>query len=256
MSICSGIEGIDDAFLFPADELGASPRWLDATQQLEIEYFNSGPYYFESRGDEMIDPVFHPAPAGRAHILIGEIRGLNSVLVCNFAVSDPGAPPGEIASCFNEPDILGDLTATLTHLLDSADELRNYEATGSSRVDPAQAERSDAYFQIGRLIDGIRVQNRALIRHTLSARWRHEFDRQPGQRGLNMLRRAVLWGGAAKPELESHDYDLWGEPPHSVRATAQAPSHWFPERREAVIGVVKEHTVWRIDSWTWSDPLD
>lgn len=246
MSICSGIEGLE-AFLYPADELGTSSRWLASTSQLEIEYFQYQPT-FETRGGETIEPIFNPAPAGRAHVLIGETELSPSSLVCNFSVSDPDAPPGDIADCRYEPDILGDLTATLARLLDRYEYLRRDDST-----DPAQHDRADVHFQAARLIRGIAEQNRATIRHALSTRWRAEFDRRPGQSGLNMLRKAVLWGGAAQPTLESLEYDLWDDAPHTVCATVNAPSGWVETQREVVIGVVKENTVWRIDSWAWRD---
>ncbi|MFE3195439.1 SMI1/KNR4 family protein [Nocardia sp. NPDC059240] len=245
MSICSGIEGLE-AFLYSVEELGASPRWLASTAQLEIEYFQYEPT-FETHNGETIEPIFNPAPAGRAHVLIGETELVSSCLVCNFSVSDPGAPSGDIADCRYEPDILGDLAATLTRLLDRHEDLRSDDS-----IDLAQHDRADVRFQTGRLIGGIATQNRAIIRHALSGRWRAEFDRRPGQSGLNMLRKAVLWGGAAQPTLESLECDLWGDAPPTVRAIVNAPSGWVETRREVVIGVVKENTVWRIDSWTWS----
>lgn len=258
MSICSGIEGIGGAFLFPADELGTSPRWLALTRQLEIEYFDSGAT-FETRGDETVDLTFYPAPPGRGLVLIGEDRGVNTPLVCSFSESDPDLPPGEIAGCFYEPDILGVLTETLTYLMDNEDAVRAYDAPpGRTRVDPVKAEQADVFFQIGRLFQGINAQNRAQIRHTLSLRWRSEFDRLPGQPGLNMLRRAVLWGGAVEPviDYESYEYELGGAGPHWVRAMAAAPVVWQPQRRRVEMGVVKENTVWRIDSWSWSALLN
>ncbi|WP_282779763.1 SMI1/KNR4 family protein [Nocardia sp. CC201C] len=249
MSICSGIEAIGGSFLYPADELGASPRWLERTDFLEIEYFTGDPPGFEMRNWEMIEPIFHPPPAGRIHVLIGDDELQPEALVCNFSSTDPDAPPGDIAQCRYEPHIRGDLTETLTELIDVAEEL----GMDDGRVESDQHDRADVYFQIGRLLRGISTQNRAYIRHALSARWRHEFDQRPGQPGLNDLRDSVCWH-RVPAKIEPIEYDLWGSPPHSVRATATIPEGWSKSPLEAVIGVVKENTVWRIDSWSWNRP--
>ncbi|MFI5777328.1 SMI1/KNR4 family protein [Nocardia sp. NPDC051570] len=246
MSICSGIEGMGEAFLYSADELGASPRWLQPTDQLEIEYFEYPPT-FEMRDGEKIDPIFHPPPADRTHVLIGETEG-SSLLVCNFSISDPDAPPGDVADCRYEPNILGDITAALARLVDRAERLDD----DNDAVDPARRDRARVLFQLGRLLQGVLIQNRTVVRHTLSNRWRHEFDRHPGQAGLTELRRAVLWFGTT-PEIDHHrtEFDLWGPPPHSLRAPITFGSGVAGTPDAIVVGVVEENTVWRIDSWSW-----
>lgn len=248
MTICSGIEALGDAFLYPADELGMSARWLDWAGFLEIDYFSREPT-FETRGEETIDPIFHPPPAGRSHVLIGEKEIVPSSLVCNFAVSDPNAPAGDIADCRYEPDILGDLPQTLTHLIENAEE---YTATSDESAEPAESARAQSRSQVGRLLHGITVQNRARIRHALSSRWRTEFDRQPGQAGLNSLRAAVFWAGAREPTIDYNvsEFNLRDPCNFSIRTTVHAPDGWVKTSSEIVIGLVKENTVWRIDSWS------
>lgn len=251
MGICSGLEGLGAASLYPVEELGVSQRWLESTSFLEDEYFADYIDYdpeFDTRDAELMGQIF---PPDRVQVLIGETTLVPSRLVCNFSASDPWAPGGNIFECRYEPELLGDLTETLTGLIDRAEYLAAAREDGT--VESTQCDRADVYCQIHDLRRAISAQNPAIIRHALSARWRNEFDQHGSQAGLLMLRETMERNGTSpRLDFDSLEFDLWGSGPHTVRATTTFPFENTDTSQAVVLGVVKENSVWRIDSWSWS----
>ncbi|MFE9581571.1 hypothetical protein ACFYO1_34705 [Nocardia sp. NPDC006044] len=234
-------------------ELGVGKRWLESESFLIGEYFHPSDEPFlneESYRGEPVRGRFHPAPAGRRHVLIGENIDLPGSLVTNFPVSEP-APSSDIAYCRWEPEIFGDVAQTLTQLIEEI-ERRNAEEDPDD-LPPEQWDRSGASTALVNLRDGISEERVPKIRHALSARRRQEFDERAVGESISRLREMV-WCDGAEPQFSYTDieHDLWGPGVPRIRAAATFPQGSGLPAREAIVGVVKENTVWRVDFLSWA----
>ncbi|MFC9433748.1 hypothetical protein [Nocardia sp. NPDC057030] len=253
MAIGSGIEGLGSWFWYPVAELGVGKRWLESKTFLIEEYFHPPDAPFlneESYRGEPVRGRFHPAPAGRRHVLIGENIDLPGSLVTNFPTSDPAAS-SDIAYCRWEPEIFGDVAQTLTQLIEET-ERRN------ARGDPddlplEQWDRSGASTALMNLRDGISEEHALKIRHALSTRRRREFDQRPVTESIRRLRK-MMWCDGAEPQFSytAIEHALWGPGVPHLRAAATFPESSGMPVREAIVGVVQENTVWRVDSMSWA----
>lgn len=232
---CNGIERLGEADLYPVDELGVSARWLDWDRFLRLEYFSDLPGAFEMRGDEQVPPVFHPAPPGQRHVLIGHVNGsLCASLVANFAVAAGPAVTGEVAQCRYEPWLLGPFDNALPTLVDDA---QRWISDGIGHP------YSEAWDQLGSVDAALASGTLATIRHCVSARWRAEIDAVAPDEALAALR-ARLWGSDTRPTTFTVDFPAWENGVFQVLvgdaddglATVRPP-------------VVLEDHVWRLDGW-------
>ncbi|MEV0293859.1 hypothetical protein [Nocardia sp. NPDC050710] len=170
-------------------------------------------------------------------------------LVANFPVSDAAAS-SDIAYCRWEPEVFGDLVETLTELIEETE--RSDDKGGD--LAPEQRDRSGASTALMDLQRGITVELPAVIRHAVSARWRREFDERPVAEAINRARE-VVWFEGAEPTFRYADitFDLWGSGDRHMRAVATFAEASGQPAREAIVVVVKENSVWRVDSVSWTD---
>lgn len=233
---CNGLEKLGDVDLYPVDELGLSSRWRDNHHFLVGEYFAYEPT-FEMRGNSTIEPEFHPAPPGQKHVLIGYRNLSPTSLVCNFSISDPSVPPGEVADCRYEPALLGTFDQALTDLVEFEEE--------SIREDP-EPTFGGVRDQTYALFDAIKTGTLAPARHALSARRRSEFDRLAPVDAIDTMRQTIWPGGTLTGVSEP-------DPSGLVHATFELGAGYRPSQRTAGLRFVREDLVWRVDSWNLSD---
>ncbi|MFB8005004.1 hypothetical protein [Nocardia sp. NPDC056000] len=252
MAMCSGIEGLGSWLLYPVSELGGSQRWGASAEFLVGEYFHPAdkPFLNGDRvGGESVPGRFHPAPAGRTHTLIGENIDLAGSLVTNFPVADV-ASDSDVAYCRWEPEVFGNLLDTLHTVIGEA-ESRDDD---SDDLPPEQWDRAGSSEALIELQRGISLALPAVIRHRLSARCRGEFDDSPADEAVDRLRK-LMWLGGIVPEFSytAITFDLWGPGRPRLRAMASFPEASGLADREAIVGVTKEDTLWRVDSFSWAE---
>ncbi|WP_157762252.1 SMI1/KNR4 family protein [Nocardia yamanashiensis] len=244
MSHCNGFEGLHNWVLYPLEELGASARWLERTGQFESRRIDLRSFLprYEFSDDVVIDPVFPLTPPGRAHVVIGEHETRPGALIAAFPITGLAATT-EIAYHHWDKEFSGDLLHVLRLLTQ-----RNEQPSDDNHRD----ESAQVHSQVGRLLRGIDTGSSPLIRHTLSHRWRTEFDHFPLQ-AINQLRQGIWYHGAA-PVLDycGIEFDLQDSRRQSLTATALFHPATGQAPHEVRVGVVSEHSIWRIDSWEWA----